>query len=209
MIFNPHILRFRLMVTILMTSFALWLTPHAKAQVAQDSVRSVSRDTTARGFTEDTIAVLQAPKHFQPNPKKAGLYSSILPGSGQLYNRQYWKIPVIYAGIGVAGYFFIRNLNYYQSYRKAYIGRVNNPAPTDKYVGIYTDEQLNQLQNDYSKYLDLTVLFSAIGYSLQVIDAITSAHLKNFDISRDISMHARPFILPGGAGVTLVVNIGR
>ncbi len=146
------------------------------------------------------------PKRFQPNPKKAGLYSAIVPGLGQLYNRQYWKIPVVYLGVAVAGYYFVDNLNQYQSYRKAYIGRINNPYPTDKYVGLYNTGELQQLQNDYSKYLDMTALFSVIGYALQVMDAVTAAHLKNFDISRDISMRMVPVATPNGAGLGLVMN---
>ncbi len=157
--------------------------------------------------TDDTVAIPAKPKKFQPNPKKAGLYSAIVPGLGQLYNRQYLKIPLVYAGIGVAGYFFFHNNDNYQSYRKAYIGRINNPYPTDKYVNIYSNDQLQTLQNDYKKYLDMTVLFSSIGYALQVIDAITSAHLKNFDISRDISMRVLPVPYANGMGMGIVMNL--
>jgi hypothetical protein len=146
---------------------------------------------------------------FQPNPKKSGMYSAILPGLGQLYNKQYLKVPVVYVGLAVAGYFIVKNLDSFQSYRKAYVGRINNNYPTDPYVNIYSEAQLDQLQNDYSKYLDITVLITGIGYALQVLDAITSAHLKNFDISRDISMKMKPVIYPTGAGIGLVMNFKR
>lgn len=152
----------------------------------------------------DIVPVKRGP--FQPNPKKAGLYSSLVPGLGQLYNRQYWKIPVIYAGVAVAGYYIGRNLNLYQSYRKAYINRINNPNYKDEYTDIYSSDQLQQLQNDYNKYLDLSVLFTALGYGLQIVDAITSAHLKNFDVSRDISMRMFPVVVPKGAGMALVMS---
>ncbi len=155
--------------------------------------------------TTSMIIVKKGP--FQPNPKKAGLYSALIPGLGQLYNRQYWKIPLVYAGIGVAGYYFVKNLTDYQSFRKAYIGRIGNPYPTDKYVGQYTIDQLNQYQNDASKFLDLTVLFSTVGYALEVMDAVVSAHLKNFDISRDISLHMKPVPVPNGLGLGLVMNL--
>lgn len=145
-------------------------------------------------------------KPFQPNPKRAGLFSAILPGLGQVYNRQYWKVPVIYAGFAVAGYFINDNLTNYRSYRKAYIGRINNPFPTDEYVDIYSREQLAQLQNEYSKYLNLSVLFTGVGYTLQVIEALTGAHLKNFDVSRDISLHIQPDLRPGAAGVSLALS---
>jgi hypothetical protein len=199
-------------------------TRHAHAQavpdtslnniIRDDSVRK-QQDTTFRSTStesDSSIPVTPLKKGpFQPNPKKAGLYSSILPGSGQLYNRQYWKVPLIYVAIGVTGYVFINNYDNYQSYRKAYIGRINNPYPTDQYVNVYTTDQLNQLQNDYSRYVDLTILVGVLEYTVQVVDAITSAHLKNFDISRDISMHLRPmpFVAPTGMGIglNLVVNL--
>ena len=155
---------------------------------------------------DTTSMIVEKKGPFQPNPKKAGLYSALVPGLGQLYNRNYWKVPVVYVGIGVAGYFILRNLDSFQVFRKAYIGRINNAYPTDKYVGVYTNSQLQQLQNDYNKYLDMTILFSTVGYALQVIDAITSAHLKNFDISRDISMRVRPVGTQTGVGLGLVMN---
>jgi len=187
----------------------------AQLQPAKDSIipqHSTSADTVARNHSENSESYVQALDSiafarklpFQPNPKKAGLYSSIIPGLGQFYNREYWKIPMIYAGAAVAGYFFIKNLNSYNDYRMAYIGRINNPYPSDKYVNIYTTSQLQQLQNDYNKYLDMTVLFSGLGYALQVLDAVTSAHLKNFDISRDISFRVLPQVTPMGAGISLV-----
>lgn len=162
--------------------------------------------TPNKPIVKTAADTLKKPQPWQPNPKKTGLYSALLPGLGQLYNRQYWKIPVVYAGMGTITYFFIQNLNNYQSYRKAYLGRTNNPYPTDEYVGIYSTDQLQQLQNDYNRYMNLTVLFGAIGYTLEVLDAITSAHLKNFDISRDISMRMRPVAMPQGIGMGLVLN---
>lgn len=165
--------------------------------VVTDTVRPASN-------TDEEITIKKQP--FQPNPKRAGLYSAILPGLGQFYNRQYWKIPVIYAGLAVAGYYFVDNLNNYQSYRKAYVGRVGNNYPTDKYIGIYSQEQLQQLQSDANKFLNLTVLFTGVGYTLQILEAITGAHLKNFDISRDISMQVQPVAYPKAIGLGMVVN---
>ena len=180
--------------------------------IRDDSVRqkkdsaslSIKNKTNDGVDTAATTAVKAGP--FQPNPKKSGLYSALIPGLGQLYNRQYWKIGLVYAAVGVTGYVFVNNLTLYESYRKAYIGRINNPYPTDKYVLQYSTDQLNQLQNDYSRYVDLTVLFGTIEYAIQVLDAITSAHLKKFDISRDISMHVRPVVVPNGVGMGLVLN---
>jgi hypothetical protein len=165
-----------------------------------------AHDTLLKTQPKTDPAVLLKKQPFQPNPKRAGLYSAILPGLGQFYNRQYWKVPVVYAGLGVAGYFIANNLSNYQSYRKAYIGRINNPYPTDKYVNIYSASQLQQLQDEYKKYLDLSVLFTGVGYTLQILEAMTGAHLKNFDVSRDISMQFTPVAYPNGVGMGMVVN---
>ena len=190
-----------LLLYTLVFSSALVLTPIAAKCQSTDSAPA---DTIAGNSNNDLI-IKRLP--FQPNPKRAGLYSAILPGLGQFYNRQYWKIPVIYAGLAVAGYYFVDNLNNYQAYRKAYIGRINNPYPTDKYVNIYTQDQLQQLQNDYNKFLNLTVLFTGVGYTLQVLEAITGAHLKNFDISRDISLNVQPVVYPKALGIGLAVTL--
>jgi len=154
----------------------------------------------------DSAAFVRKHTPWQPNPKKAGLYSSILPGAGQLYNRQYWKIPIVVAAGTTATYFITKNLNDYRSYRKAYIGRINNQFWTDQYAKLYSTDQLKQLQDDSKKYLDLSVLVTGVAYVLQVMDAVTSAHLRNFDISRDISMQVKPAIFPAGAGMGMVMT---
>jgi hypothetical protein len=145
-------------------------------------------------------------KKWHPNPKKAGLVAALLPGMGQVYNRQYWKLPIVYTGLGVAGYFVVYNTKEYNNLRRAYIGRINNNYPTDEYVGIYDINQLKQLQDDAYRNLNMTTLLAGVGYALQILDALTSAHLRGFDISRDISMQVRPVLVPQGAGMGLVVN---
>ncbi|HXS37935.1 MAG TPA: DUF5683 domain-containing protein [Flavipsychrobacter sp.] len=169
-------------------------------------IDSLSAQRKANMVTNDTVGATTTKGHFQPNPKKAGMYSAILPGMGQLYNRQYWKVPLVYAGIAVAGYFFENNLHNYQDYHAAYIARISNPYVIDKYTNIYTKDNLNTLQNQYQQWLDLTVLIAGIGYIAQVLDAVTFAYLHDFDVSRDISMRMQPVAFPNGAGVGLVFN---
>ena len=179
------------------------------SQVASNPAPDSAKGSTITVKSGATPADTTVRTPFQPNPKRAGLYSAIVPGLGQAYNRQYWKVPVIYGGLAVAGYFFVNNLDKYRSYRSAYVGRLNNPYPTDKYVNIYSTPQLQQLQDEYNKYLNLTVLFTGIGYSLQIVEAITAAHLKNFDVSRDISLRIKPVMNPNGPAVGLVLVINK
>ena len=145
-------------------------------------------------------------KLFQPNAKKAGMYSSILPGLGQAYNRQYWKLPLVYAVLGTAGYFIKTNLDNYNKYRQAYIYSIDGDPTTINEFEQYSSSDLQSLQNNYRKNLDLTVLLTALGYSIQILDAVASAHLKNFDISPDISMQMQPVIAPNYIGMGLVMN---
>jgi len=142
---------------------------------------------------------------WQPNPKKAGLYSAILPGAGQLYNKQYWKIPIVYVGVGAAVYFIQFNTNKYQTYRKAYVATLEGKP--NEFTGKYDASALKQLQDGYKRYLDMTLLFTALGYTLQIIDAVVFAHLRNFDVSPDITLRMQPVAYPnGGAGLGLVLN---
>lgn len=150
--------------------------------------------------------VTTKPLPWQPNPKKSALYSAILPGSGQLYNRQYWKIPIIYAGVAASGYFFFDNRSQYRKYRKAYVSRLTDPNYQDEFTGLYSRDNLKTLQDAYKRYLDMTVLLTALGYTIQVLDAVTFAHLKNFDVSKDISFRFQPVADPTGVGVGLVMH---
>lgn len=146
-------------------------------------------------------------KLFQPNPKKAGMYASILPGLGQIYNRQYWKVPIVYAILGTAGYFIGYNYNQYTTYRQAYIYSIDGDASTVSEFPLYSADDLKRLQSSYKKDLDIIVLLTSVGYALQIMDAVASAHLKNFDISRDISMQMRPVLQNNYVGIGLVMNI--
>lgn len=149
---------------------------------------------------------------YQPNPKKSALYSAIFPGLGQINNRQYWKVPVVYVGVGVAAYFLIDNTKEYQRYRKAYTGRLGNPNYVDEFTPRSSNNAqllaaLKSQQDQYKKWLDMTYLYTGVGYILQVIDALAFAHLKNFDISQDISLRLGPVSQPNYAGIGLVMHI--
>lgn len=174
----------------------------ARIPLSLDTANAAAAPPRPLTYTPETVAVKKQP--FQPIPKKSGFYSAILPGMGQLYNRQYWKIPVIYAGVAAAGYFLVDNNNQYRKYRKIYIARLQN----DFSDGLpYQTAEIKTLQDAYKKYLDMTVLLTALGYTIQVLDAVTFAHLKNFDVSKDISMHMSPVATPGGIGLGLVLQL--
>ncbi|WP_222166484.1 DUF5683 domain-containing protein [Edaphocola aurantiacus] len=139
-------------------------------------------------------------------PKRSALYSMLFPGLGQLNNKQYWKLPVVYGLLGVGVYFFQDNLKNYNQFRLIYANRLNN-VYTDKYVGLYDDVRIKNERDYYKKYLDMTVLIGAVGYGLQIMDANVFAHLKNFDISNDIAFRIKPSFQPTPWGLSPGVGV--
>lgn len=122
------------------------------------------------------------------SPRKAALYSAALPGLGQGYNHQYLKIPLMYAGLGVAAGFFIFNYQQYKKFRDAYRFRVDgDPATVDDYVNRYSDGSLKFIRDSYRQYVDYSALAIIGVYLYNVIDATVFAHLYKFDVSPDLS----------------------
>lgn len=125
----------------------------------------------------------------QPSPLKATLYSAVLPGAGQLYNKKYWKAPIVWAGIGTCIYFIGRNGREYQHYKSEYIKAADGDPLTNSE---FTADQIKPVMDTYRQWLDMSY-FSLLGvYALQIIDAHVDAHLSSFDISRDLSLHWTP-----------------
>ncbi len=182
-------------------------------QPLSDSMRDAIRARdTAQGAIIRAEEIVPAkkgtgPKAFEHFPKKAALYSAMLPGGGQIYNRQWWKVPVIYAGLATSFYFLIDNTNQYRKYRTAYLASLNPLGSDEPLLKQYDQQQLKTLQDAYRQYLDLTTLFTAVGYTIQVLDALVFAHLKNFDVSQDLSLRMKPVVMPaGGIGLGLVMG---
>ncbi|MFH0893084.1 MAG: DUF5683 domain-containing protein [Bacteroidota bacterium] len=158
----------------------------ARSLDAQDTIIVKSDSVLAK----DTI------KH---SPRKATIMSALLPGLGQIYNRKYWKVPVIYAALAVDGYFFISNRNNYVDYWRAYKDRTDTLSSTvDPYVGIYDNDQLMQMKNYWRKYMEMSVIIGAAIYLINIVDAAVDAHLYDFDVSDDLSMNIRPAVFYTG-----------
>jgi len=142
------------------------------------------------------------------SPRKATIYSALLPGLGQAYNKKYWKIPVIYAGFATMGYFIHWNNDNYGIMKRAYNDFTDDDPNTRSYENldgaslydlennkthqeIFKKNVLRQ-QNYYRRNRDLLVI-SIIGfYGLNLIDASVDAHFFDFDISEDLTMNWQP-----------------
>ncbi|MEO6168770.1 MAG: DUF5683 domain-containing protein [Chitinophagales bacterium] len=161
------------------------------------------------------------------SPKTAGIASAIIPGLGQAYNKKYWKIPIIYAGLATAGYFIYYNYTIYNNFQKAYELRGDGDTSTNLssfnvwyitstetiYIDGYEDTQLSELSNIYRRNGDLSVIVAAGIYALNIIDAVVDAHLFHFDVGDDLSLNVQPFYMPpfygsakGGLTLTLTMR---
>lgn len=187
----------RLFQLIVGITFLLFFTSSITAQV-KDSAIVIKTDSvlTKTGKVKSDSTGEVKINHKYHSPRKAAIMSAILPGAGQVYNKKYWKLPIIYAGAAGLVYSFQFNQSHYLKYRNAYKYRIDGDASTiDNYVGIYSDDNLNTLQKYYHRYRDLTVIGFAALYALNVIDASVDAHLFTFDVSDDLSLNVQPTLI--------------
>ena len=141
------------------------------------------------------------------SPKKAALYSAILPGLGQAYNKKYWKIPIVYAGIGAIGYFIGWNNRQYQTYKKAYSDLTDGDDNTNSFLDLEASKYydldnptqyanfksgLYKQQNFDRRNRDLLIISMAGFYGLNIIDASVDAHFFDFDMSEDLTFNWQP-----------------
>ena len=125
-------------------------------------------------------------------PAKAAFYSAVLPGLGQAYNKKYWKIPIIYAGIGAGIYFYSTNNKDYNRFRDAYKRRLAG-FTDDEFWGegdtpIISSDRLVDAQKSSQKDKDLSIVVAVAFYLLNIIDANVDAHLRQFNVSDDLSL---------------------
>ena len=130
-------------------------------------------------------------------PKKAAFYSTIFPGGGQIYNRQYWKAPIALAAVGGAGYAIYFNTTEYRKYRDAYRIRVDDdPTTFDDFYDNpnATEEALIDARDNHRKWLEQSYIALVVVHGLNVLEAYTAAHLRDFDIDEDLSLHWQPTV---------------
>jgi len=123
------------------------------------------------------------------SPAKATVFSALLPGAGQFYNRKYWKIPVIYGAFAGLGYLIKFNNDRFQTYRDAFVLRTDgDPLTVDEFEGRYSESDLTTLKDFYRRNRDLSFIFAGLIYVLNIVDASVDAHLFYFDVSDDLSL---------------------
>jgi hypothetical protein len=179
--------------------------------------------------TDDTIAKPAAAPEKKLNrydsamqahsPKKAAIKSALVPGLGQIYNKKYWKLPIVYGALGTCGAVFAYNLTWYKRTKYAYnvlfkkdSANFNNINPKLQiFVAAQDLERLRYYRNQYRRDIDYSVLFFIALWGLNVVDATVDAHLKSFDVSPDLSLKIKPGYseLAQTHGLTIALKIGK
>jgi hypothetical protein len=152
----------------------------------------------------DAVASYKTDKTRNPvSPQRATLYSALLPGLGQAYNGEYWKIPIIYGGLGFCVYWIDQCDSQYQRYRtafnKKYAMETGTGTELDEFDGRYSSTTLKNARDMARRNRDLTILATSLVYILNVVDANVFAHLSYFDINNDLSLKCEPMLFDGAS----------
>jgi len=223
----------------LLVLFTLLISACAHAQI--DSIKNqLPKDTVARLFDKSVVntKVVQVidslnPKLFKPDPLKVVWMSTIIPGYGQILNRKYWKLPIVYGGFLGCIYAITWNSGRYQSYKTAYLDILRYKSDNsyaqivDKNTSVISFYQimpkgftlvrlggidgytikLKSAQDNSRRYRDLSVIATIAFYALTIVDAYVDAQLYDFDISPELSMHVQPALLQNRYGLNSTLGL--
>ncbi|MDB2363453.1 DUF5683 domain-containing protein [Flavobacteriales bacterium] len=129
-------------------------------------------------------------------PKKAALYSTILPGMGQVYVGKHWyiKVPVIYGGFVGMGMAINYNHSRFITYRNEYRNRINNPDfVSTGDLSVLSDSSVKSRRDEFRRYRDLNYMLSVAWYGFNILEATVSAHLSQFDVGDDLTLNIGPY----------------
>ena len=166
----------------LLLIFGFVITSFAQEDEKQEDKKEV---TETEKLNVEAATVIRDP--IDPlSPARAAFYSAVLPGLGQAYNKKYWKIPIVYAGLGIGMYFYLDNDKEYQRYRDAYKRRLAG-FEDDEFFGTVTDDGLREAQKTLRRNKEISLLVTIGIYALNIIDANVDAHLLQYNVDENLS----------------------
>jgi hypothetical protein len=180
--------------------------------MAQVIEKKTSDSIPIQQATSDTGSKKTAKKF---DPRKATFRSAVIPGWGQIYNKKYWKLPLVYGGLGITAGVYFYNVKTYRLLRLAYIYKSDKDSTNDDLVdprfSNISANGIRSLRNSFRQNVDYSVLFFILFWGLNVVDATVDAHLKAFDVNDELSLQLQPGYSPlaNTTGISLVLNIGK
>jgi hypothetical protein len=218
----------------------VFVVSKAYSQVIPDSTRTTP---TPAGVPTDTIPVFSDTTQYNDtsvvktatgkdsvvvkkkvhSPRQATIRSLIIPGWGQVYNKKYWKVPIVYGAIGFPAYLFTYNRKWYNKTKYALSIIANNRytgteaadsiARVDPQLRIFVEQKelgsLVNYRNEFRRDMDYAILFTILMWGLNIVDATVDGHLRGFDVSDELTLKVRPTIIPNTMtpGVSVVVSV--
>ena len=197
------------------------VSPSGNLLVAQDTTAFAVADSVLKHHKRDWVT-------WHPTPKRALWLALVLPGAGQIYNRKYWKLPIIYGGFVGCAYAMRWNNMMYRDYSQAYLDIMDDDPTTNSYNQFLhlgsqiTEANKNRWQEIFSKrkdryrrWRDMSFFVMVGVYAISVIDAYVDASLSEFDISPDLSLNIAPAVFSatpsqggfGNAGIGLQCSL--
>ncbi|MEJ7588396.1 MAG: DUF5683 domain-containing protein [Ferruginibacter sp.] len=147
------------------------------------------------------------------DPRVATRRSAMIPGWGQIYNKKYWKLPLVYGALGVTAGVFFYNVKTYKLLRQAYIFKIDKDSANDKLIDPrfknLSSGALRSYRNSFRQSVDYSVLFFIVFWGLNVVDATVDGHLKAFDVNDNLSLQLKQGYSPmaNTTGISLVLDI--
>ncbi|MDR2848343.1 MAG: DUF5683 domain-containing protein [Bacteroidales bacterium] len=185
--------------TYLLVFFLLFhLSAKGQTEQVKDSLTVIHVEET--NLTTTTYPVDSLHQARKLIPAKATIMSAVLPGLGQVYNHKYWKVPLAYALIGGSTYFLINYQNKFQRYRRAYIDMKDGDDYTNFHKTLNIDptydmeRYITNRKDVFRKYRDYAIIAVVISYLMNVVDANVDAHLFDYNVDDNLSIHAQPKI---------------
>ena len=184
----------------------MWLVCVCNPVIAQQTDSSLKKVA----LSGDSASVVKTTVPF--SPRKATLRSAILPGWGQIYNRKYWKLTLVWGALGTTAGIYFYNVKNYRSLKNAYIYLLDNDPANDALIDpLYRNlspEAIRSYRNSFRQNVDYSVLFFILFWGLNVVDATVDAHLKAFDVNDNLSMYIKPGYSPlaNTSGLSLVLR---
>ncbi len=184
---NPYKVFFGFLFVIFLQTGNFLLAQTSDTLTTSTDTLLISSDSTATNKKK-------GPKVRKPTiPWKAAVMSACLPGLGQIYNRKYWKLPIVWGALGTTGYFLVDSHIQYVKYRDAYRSFVNDSLVLPGFEAYASNSGgLKSQRDNYERTRNILTIVAAALWTLNIIDAVVDAHLSSFDVGPNLSMKLAP-----------------
>lgn len=202
---------FRLLLILVFTTVASIVT----AQEVEVEVDSANNTIRSLG---DSVVIRKGGRIITPEyyakryqPRKALLYSAVVPGMGQIYNKKYWKLPIVYGSFIIITSYAVAYNNLYVKYKNELFTYLENPGSSGTTASGFTEEQCRTLIDNYRRERDFFLILDGFMYLLQLVDAHVDAHLREFDLNPGLKVSLSPSLqqnnmMGSTSGLTITIK---